>query len=114
MSRRSRAQVFEQLVNKIKKRKFIGRAELLAEILTNPDLFKKCIQALKDVGMIEFRYDFSPSGHQREILVASSNIDDQNLYIKALSKVLAPSLFELIEEYYGTFSPDIEISAHDT
>lgn len=98
--RRTRTQVFEELVNKIKERRFIGRGELSMNTLTNPDLFEECIEAMKETGMIKTSYVFTKSGRQKEMLEAV-NLDNSELFIRALSKVLAPSLRELFDEWYG-------------
>lgn len=100
MPRRTRSHVFEIIVNKIKERKFIGRSELSAETITNPDLFRKIISAMEKVGMIKRSYVLSHSGRQREMLEAV-NLDNSELYIKALAKVLIPSLRELFDKWYG-------------
>lgn len=101
MNRRTRSQVFEELVNSIKEYRLIGRGQLSMNILTNPDLFEECIEAMKETGMIKTSYVFTKSGRQKEILEAA-NLDNSELYIKALSKVVAPTLRELFDSWYAS------------
>ena len=100
MSRRSRAEIFQEIVDKIKARRFVGRAELSREILTDTNLFNKCVDSMEEVGMIKTSYVFSPSGRQRQILEAV-NLENSELIIRVLAKILSPSLRELVDEWWG-------------
>lgn len=99
MTRRSRSEIFQEITNAIKKRKLVVRAELCREVLTDTDLFNLCVDAMKETGMVKSSYVFTPTGRQREMLEAT-NLDNSELFIRALSKVLAPSLREMFDEWY--------------
>ena len=51
--------------------------------------------------MVKSRYIFTPAGRQREMLEATPNLENSGLIIRALAKVLSPSLRELFDEWYG-------------
>lgn len=85
----------------IKKRKIVARAELAREILTDTRLYNKCIEALKETGIVKSSYVFTPTGRQREMLEATPNLENSGLIIRALAKILSPSLRELFDEWYG-------------
>lgn len=110
--RRTRAEIFQAIVEKIRLRKLAGKGELAREIFTDQRLFDQCVNAMEKVGMIRFVYTFDPKGKQRRV-IESLNIDDTELYIKALSEVLAPSLAELLEEYYGRRAPEPRMTSEE-
>lgn len=99
MERKSRTQLFQQIIDEIKARRFVAKAELCKEI-ADTNLFNKCVDSMEEVGMIKTSYVFSPSGRQRQILEAV-NLENSELIIRALAKVLSPSLRELFDVWYG-------------
>lgn len=111
-SRRTRTEIFHGIVEKIRLRKLIGKGELSKEIFTDQRLFDQIINAMEKVGMIRFVYTFDPNGKQRRVIEAL-NIDDTGLYIKALSEIIAPSLAELLEEYYGRRAPEPRMTSEE-
>lgn len=100
MTRRSRAQIFQETVDQIKKRKFVARAELSRDILTDGGLFNKIIESLKEMGVIQSNYVFTPTGRQREMLIATPNLENSELLIRALGRVVAPTLKEMFDIWY--------------
>lgn len=107
MSRRNRAEIVSEILDKLKERRFVNRAELSRETLTDPDLFKKIIECLKETGIVKSRYISTP--RQREMLEVTPSIEDSELVIKALSKILAPSLSDLFNVWYDRRHPTAEL-----
>lgn len=108
MSRRNRTTIFNEVIERLRQHQRIGRAELSRKLLTDPQLYKKIIDALEELGMIRRYYFFNSSGRQIEMLDAV-DLDDNQLIIKALSKILAPSLRELLDLYWTKRHPTAEV-----
>jgi len=75
------------------------RAELSREVLTDFPLFDRMVQVMEDSGLVKRGYMFAPSGRQRETLEVMPAANNETLVIKALAKVLAPTLSECFEEW---------------
>ena len=115
MSRRNRTEIFMEILEKLKDRGSVGRAELSIETLTNPELFDQCIDAMEQESMIKRSYTFSKSGRQREILEATGNITNSELQVKAFADVISPTLKEMFNVWASrhTSSPESRASPEE-
>jgi len=96
---RTKTEIFTQILNTLKADKVRYRAELSREILTDFPLFDCIIQVMEDSGLVKRGYMFAPSGRQRETLELMPAANNETLVIKALAKVLAPTLSECFDEW---------------
>lgn len=101
MSRRTRTEVFMEVLGKLRERKSLGRGELMLETLTNPGLFEECIDSLERNSMLKRTYSFWKDGRQKEVLEATDNIDNSELQVRALADILSPKLSELFDQWYS-------------
>lgn len=108
--KRSRSEIFAAILGELKDKGSVDRAKIHRSIGTDTKLFNSIIEAMKEQGMIDIGYEFRKSGlgRQREVLIATENLDHKELQILALSKVLSPSLSEIFSEWHFRKHPHSE------
>lgn len=105
IARRTRAEIFQEVVERLKEDKHRIKAELYRDVLTDYELFSKIIEALKETSIVRSEYIFTPSGRQRELLIATDRIRDTERLVQALGRVIAPNLKTLFETWYFSKHP---------